>query len=100
MVPVNKYLGASGSIAISRAIPTTSNALDFSEIQKMTISKEQFLEVMYISAMCHFELGEYEVTRVCLDQIINYPDFNHNYISKAEALKKQLMKAKDKERGN
>ena len=68
----------------------TSNALDFSEIQKMTISKEQFLEVMYISAMCHFELGEYEVTRVCLDQIINYPDFNHNYISKAEALMKQL----------
>ena len=67
-----------------------SNALNFSEIQKMTISKEQFLEVMYISAMCHFELGEYEVTRVCLDQIINYPDFNHNYISKAEALMKQL----------
>lgn len=67
-----------------------SNILDFSEIQKMTISKEQFLEVMYISAKCHFELGQYEVTRVCLDQIINYPDYNHNYISKAEALKKQL----------
>ena len=67
-----------------------SNILDFSEIQKITISKEQFLEVMYISAKCHFELGQYEVTRECLDQIINYPDYNHNYISKAEALKKQL----------
>ena len=66
------------------------NVLDFSEIQKMAISKEQFLEVMYISANCHFELGQYEVTKVCLDQIINYPDYNHNYISKAEALKKQL----------
>lgn len=67
-----------------------SKTLDFSVIQNITISKEQFLEVMYILAKCHFKLGQYEVTRECLDQIINYPDFNHNYISKAEALKQQL----------
>lgn len=67
-----------------------SNILEFSDIQKWTISEDQFLEVMFILAKCHFELGEYEVTRWYLDAIINNPGFNNSYISAAEALKKQI----------
>lgn len=54
-------------------------------------SRQSYLESMFLSAKCYYQLGENESAIICLDHIINYPDYNHNYISKAEAFRKQII---------
>lgn len=62
-----------------------------SKVQELCISKEQFLRLIYISAKCFYELNKYESALNMIDIIINYPDYNHQYISRAEALKKKIQ---------
>lgn len=64
--------------------------LCMSPMQSLTISKQAFFECMYLSAQCFYAIEEYDLAKKMLDKIINYPDFNHNFISKAEAMKKEI----------
>ena len=65
--------------------------LSYSDLQTMTMSKEQYCESLFLSAKCLNELGEFESAIKMLDIIINYPEYNHIYISKAEKLKKEIQ---------
>lgn len=67
------------------------DAMDFSDLQVMIMSKEQFCQSMYLSAECFIELGDKNAAIKSLERIINYPDYNNTYISKAEALKKEIQ---------
>lgn len=67
-----------------------SAMLRLNDFQIITISTQQYLKLTYLDAECSFSMGEYEVARVLCNQIINYPGYNNNFISKAEALKKKL----------
>lgn len=68
------------------------NMMDYSDLQIISMSKEQFCETMFLSAKCFDELGEFEAAIRALDRIINYPGYNNSYISRAEELKKEIQK--------
>lgn len=53
-------------------------------------SRDTYVESFYLTAKCFYELGKYESAIDMLDIIINYPDYNHSYISRAEAFKKRI----------
>ena len=62
------------------------------DFQTLIISKDQYVRMFYLNAKCFYALREYESAIHMLDIVINYPDYNHNYISKAESLKKEIQK--------
>lgn len=66
------------------------NKTCINDIQTFVISKEQYVRMFYLNAKCFYALEEYKSAIDMLDIIINYPDYNHNYISKAESLKKKF----------
>ena len=47
--------------------------------------------MFYLNAKCFYALRKYESAIHMLDIVINYPDYNHKYISKAESLKKEIQ---------
>lgn len=65
--------------------------LDLTNAQILMCPKEEFIIIQFIWARCFDGLGSYSSAIRCMDQIINYPGFNHEYISKAERYKKELQ---------
>lgn len=68
-------------------------ALDASQIQVSLMSKDQYCISELIAASCFKELDDKKAALGCLSRIIDYPGYNHKYISKAETLKQSILKA-------
>ena len=68
-------------------------ALDASQIQVSLMSKDQYCISEFIAASCFKELGDKNAALRCLSRIIDYPGYNHKYISKAEALKQSIQRS-------
>ena len=95
---IDKLLGAEQIIRKAQTLYESGdyhhslNLLDeISALKWGLCSRQAYLEQMYLSAKCFHKLGEKESAIKMLDIIINYPDYNHNYISKAEAFRKQIL---------
>ena len=65
--------------------------MDFSFVQLFSMSTELWCAAKYLCAKCYLELDKTDFAIACCNAIINHPEFNNSYISKAEALKKELL---------
>lgn len=89
---INKIIEQAESLYNQGKYKEALNNTDINDLQVFVISKDQYVRMFYLNAKCFYALKEYKSAIKMLDIVINYPDYNHNYISKAESLKKEIQK--------
>lgn len=89
---INKIIEQAESLYNQGKYKEALNKTDINDLQVFVISKDQYVRMFYLNAKCFYALKEYKSAIKMLDIVINYPDYNHNYISKAESLKKEIQK--------
>lgn len=61
------------------------------------MSKENYIKTLFLSAKCWNELGDHDSAIRMLDLIIDDPEGNNKYMSRAEALIKKIKSSLDGE---
>lgn len=88
---INKIIDEAESLYYQGKYKEALKKTCINDIQTFVISKDQYVRMFYLNAKCFYALKEYKSAIDMLDIVINYPDYNHNYISKAESLKKEIQ---------
>lgn len=88
---IDKIIDEAESLYYQGRYKEALNKTCINDIQALVTSKEQYVRMFYLNAKCFYALKEYKSAIDMLDIVIDYPDYNHNYISKAESLKKEIQ---------
>lgn len=71
--------------------------IELDNVNSYLMSKENYIKTLFLSAKCWNELGDHDSAIRMLNLIIDDPEGNNKYMSRAEAFKKRIQSAREEE---